>query len=265
MPEPVMKRLVISAPFGNYFSDPNATSTLGTFTRDFRAGRAKRWWRVLKTVRYYPGIKAWKNRLGLPNPGIDWLAGRVAAGRIDASGRIVSVSARNDADWLALLGACRYLVRPAWVELNVSCPNCPGERDDTDYAKVFRAAVEHFPGRAIVKLPPVGYYRHTAEALHAGVTGFHCCNTLPTPGGGLSGKPLRLLALEATRSVRVMADATGVTLDNLIGGGGVTGPADAAELIERGATSVAVGSVLFWPWKWRAVRRLAADLVVREC
>jgi dihydroorotate dehydrogenase len=256
----VIERLVISAPFGNYFGCPHAISTLGTFTPEFRAGRLKRLWRVLLTVRYYPGIGAWKNRLGLPNPGINWLSGHVGCGRIDASDKIVSVSARETSGWAYLLGACFHLVRPAYVELNVSCPSCPGEPDRSDYREVFAGAARSFPGRVIVKLPPVGYLPIAGEALACGVTGFHCCNTLPTPGGGLSGAPLKLLSLQAVREVRRLADTSGRALDVLIGGGGVAGTDDARDYLRAGASSVAVASVLFWPWRRVSVRQLADAL-----
>ena len=55
-----MHKLVIAAPFGNYLDFPATTSTLGTFTAKSRGGIAWRLWQILKTVRYYPGLQAWK-------------------------------------------------------------------------------------------------------------------------------------------------------------------------------------------------------------
>lgn len=244
--------LIIGAPFGNYFDQAEATSTLGTFTYERRAGTLKRWWRILLTVRYYPGIGAWKNKLGLPNPGIAWLFGQVSHGKIRVSNKIVSISARTTSDWDWLI-ACTHLMDPAYVELNVSCPNCPGETDSTDYESIFRKAAKLLPGRVIVKLPPVGYRNIVKMAMVNGVMGFHCCNTLPTPTGGISGKPLKVLSLAAVQEVKKLL---GSQKHILIGGGGITSVQDANDYWMAGVTNIAIASVLFFPWKWRLIKEL---------
>jgi len=196
-----MNRLIISAPFGNYLDSASwlehTTPTIGTFTLENRGGVLWRLWKVLSTVRYYPGIQAWKNKLGLPNPGID---GRYKPSITDwdwHKKRIISVSARSTEDWLALLYKTSNFT-PAGIEMNVSCPNT-GEIDKTNYAEVFETYVKHRSSdtTVIVKLPPIGYEKMFETAVNAGVRAFHCCNTLPIDGGrgGLSGKPLKLLSL----------------------------------------------------------------------
>lgn len=248
-----LEKLIIGAPFGNYITMPFATSTLGTFTKEFRAGPLKRLWRVLKTVRYYPALQAWKNKLGLPNPGLETLFD-VDDVEVYVN-KIISISARTTDDWLHLLRSARCL-RPAAVELNVSCPNTPYEVDKSNYAEVFGVASAELDSKVIVKLPPVGYETITDMALNAGVRGFHCCNTLPTPGGGLSGKPLQLLALEAVRHVSyVSRRSEGKTV--IIGGGGVTEWDDYRRFRDAGATNVSVASVLFFPWRWARIRNIA--------
>lgn len=248
-----MHKLIISAPFGNYLQWPGCTPTLGTYTREYRGGFWRRLWKVLGTVRYYHGIRAWKNKLGLPNPGVDDLLRRWRLVEENTvADKIVSVSARKTVDWLYLL-AVLWPLRPLAVELNVSCPNTPGEVDTTDYETVYRHATS-LPCEVIVKVPPVGYEWHIGTALGRGLTGFHCCNTLPTPGGGLSGKPLKPLSLAAVR----YAAARGA--GRLIGGGGVTTLADALDYLNAGATNVAVASVLFNPFLWGRVRRIAKEL-----
>lgn len=252
-----MEKIVIGAPFGNYLGFGRTTRTFGTFTWEYRGGPLKRLWRVLKTVRYYPGIRAWKNKLGLPNPGILGMVRMADACDPALLARsIVSVSGRNTADWVTLFDA--LLPRnPGYVELNVSCPNCPGERDSSDYGLVFKTAVERFGDRAVVKLPPLGYRDIVGRALLCGVRSFHCCNTLPTPGGGLSGKPLKALSLDCLAEVASAAKRNGVFLKHLIGGGGVSSRADAEDYFSAGATSVSVASALFFPWKWLTVSRMA--------
>jgi dihydroorotate dehydrogenase len=263
-----MYRLIVSAPFGNRLSFPYATSTLGTFTRHKRAGPLKRLWRVFRTVRYYPGLKAWKNRLGLPNPGLAALCERVAHARHTAGDpftvkdKIVSVAGHCLDDWDHVLRVASGLV-PDAIELNCSCPNCPGEDMTEDYGRVFGLAVAHTAGtttRVIVKLPPVGHMSLATRAVAAGVRSFHCCNTLPTPAGGLSGKPLQALSLRAVEDVRHLLHARGLHPGVVIGGGGVTAMADATRFLAAGATHVSVASVLFFPWAWRRVRYLAEDL-----
>lgn len=255
-----MHKLVVSAPFGNYFNIPHTTSTLGTYTREFRAGPLKRAWRVFSTVRYYPGIKAFKNKLGLPNPGIEHLERMVMSGQVDIADKILSISARNTDGWLSLLLCYCDSMKPGYIELNVSCPNCPTETDESDYQKVFTLAAKDFPDRSIVKLPPVGYMPIARRAFDCGITCFHGCNTIYTPGGGMSGAPLKMFSLQAVANVRELADRGGYTLHKMIGGGGVKCRADADDYIKAGATNVAVASSLFFPWRWPTIWRLARDL-----
>jgi dihydroorotate dehydrogenase len=215
-----MHKLVISAPFGNHLHFPFATPTLGTFTLRPRGGLLRRLWRVLATV----SVK-----------GFDAAEWRLLAERVDR-------------------------LAPLALEMNASCPNCPGE-DRTDYALAFGRVEDvcrHTP--VIVKLPPVGYEPLVRLALDAGIDSFHCCNTLPVPGGGLSGKPLQPLSLRCVADVRTLAAQGGHTLRWLVGGGGVTGVEDARRFLDAGATTVAVASTLFLPWRWRAVRVMAYQL-----
>ena len=114
-----LRPLTISAPFGNYIQPAGCTATLGTYTTMDRPGRP---WRVMKTVRYFPRMKAWVNQIGLRNPGIGWLRRKVEAGRIDVSDKLVSVHGFDDGQWWSLLDDIAAL-RPMAVELNMSCPN----------------------------------------------------------------------------------------------------------------------------------------------
>lgn len=222
--------LVISAPFGNYIRPKGSTPTLGTFTAKKRPGR---WRRVAQTVRYYPGAGAWVNRIGLRNPGIDALK--------KASNSILSIHGFTAEEW-------DYLLReapdkgPLALELNLSCPNVPG---GDDYPPgLFRQAIDcGLP--VIVKLPPVNYEAMLIEALVAGVTWFHATNTLPTDGGGISGKPLKPVALAVVRAVR----STGGDKIGIIGGGGITSSRDITDYAVAGADRFAVGSGALWRWR----------------
>lgn len=232
---PTLLPAVISAPFGNYVQPTGATATLGTFTREARPGRV---WRILKTVRYSPTLKAWVNKIGLRNPGMTWLVERVKAGRIDVSDKLVSVHGFTPEDWDALLGQIAG-IRPLGVELNMSCPNV-GHINWPE--RLFADAVATGVP-VVVKLPPVRYEAMAAAAVEAGVRVFHCTNTLPIERGGLSGAPLKPIALEV---VRAMRREYGETI-RIIGGGGVRSAADVDDFVAAGADHVALGTITMNP------------------
>jgi dihydroorotate dehydrogenase len=249
---PPIQRLIISAPFGNYIQPAGCTPTLGTFTAARRPGRV---WRVLATVRYYRRLKGWVNQIGLRNPGMPWLVERVGAGRVNVADKIVSIHGFSEGDWFALLDQVAG-IRPLAVELNMSCPNI-GEINWP--AGLFpHAAGGDVP--VIVKLPPV-HYRVMAEgALAAGIRAFHCCNTLPVPAGGLSGKPLKPFSIQCIRDLREQI-AAGLDL-LIIGGGGITQPADIDDYTAAGATHFALGTKVFNP-KYLFTHRPLAPLLER--
>ena len=246
--------LVISAPFGNYIHPAGTTRTLGTFTLERRPGR---WHRVLRTVRYTPRLGAWVNRIGLRNPGIAWLERKAASGAVHVADAIVSVHGFHDQEWRALIERAARL-SPGAIELNVSCPNV-GELSWPRW--LFAEAERALPGRVIVKVPPVRYEAMVRDALAGGVRMLHCCNTLPVPGGGMSGKPLLPLALVVVGRVRAIATEMGIAREGVvvIGGGGITEPGDVDAYADAGADRVAIGTKVFHPkylWSDAGVRPL---------
>lgn len=255
-----VKPLIISAPFGNYIQPPGATPTLGTFTLARRGGRVRR---VIQTVRWYPRIGAWVNRIGLRNPGIDWLVGRVESGKTDVSDKIVSIHGFVDEDWDLLLARLGPL-DPMAIELNISCPNVGHV---TWPAGLFEHAVSAAgqKTRVIVKLPPVNFMRIFREASAAGIRWFHCCNTLPVPAGGVSGKPLKPVAMQCIGEIREhVADAW--PQYTVIGGGGITTNTDIDDYAHLGVRHVAIGTKAFNPWYLVSdapLRRLAQHAAAR--
>jgi len=246
--------VVISAPFGNYVQPADATPTLGTFTAAARPGRV---WRIVKTVRYYPRLKAWVNKIGLRNPGLPWLLQRVEAGKIDVRDKLVSVHGFTADDWWALLAGIER-IRPLGVELNMSCPNVGHIDWPPD---LFSRAMQltgpdgHLPG-VVVKLPPVNYGDMLAQAIDAGVRCFHCCNTLPVPAGGVSGKPLKPVSLTVIRALRARPFGKELTI---IGGGGIYEASDIDDYRDAGADHFALGTKVMHPkylWSARGVRGL---------
>jgi dihydroorotate dehydrogenase len=245
---PVLRPVVISAPFGNYVQPAGTTPTLGTFTAAARPGRL---WRILKTVRYYPRIKAWVNKIGLRNPGLPWLIDRVEAGRKDVSDKLVSIHGFTPDEWWALLEGIER-IKPLGVELNMSCPNV-GHIDWP--AELFERALATGVS-VIAKLPPVNYGDMLAQAIEAGVRCFHCCNTLPVPAGGVSGKPLKPVSLTVIRDLRARSFGKNLTI---IGGGGIYEPSDIDDYRVAGADHFALGTKVMHPkylWSHRALRPL---------
>ena len=238
---PAVKPLVISAPFGNYVQPKGATATLGTFTLHERKGRVVQ---VLRTVRYYRRLGAWVNKIGLRNPGIDWLVARSKAGRTDVQDKIVSIHGFDAGQWSELL-AKTATIKPMAIELNMSCPNV-GEINFPDGLFDEAAACGC---SIIVKLPPVNYQDLLHHALKAGLRDFHCFNTLPVPAGGLSGRPLKPIALQGIRDVRRLAGEAGVDDCELriIGGGGIRLRTDIDEYKAAGADRFAIGTRCFNP------------------
>ncbi len=230
-PMPGLKPLVISAPFGNYIQPPGATPTLGTFTLHRRPGRLKQ---ILKTVRYRPKLKAWVNKIGLRNPGIEWLAQKATSGKIDVSDKLVSIHGFDDEQWYALLEKIAA-IRPMGIELNMSCPNV-GEIGWPP--ELFsRAVATGIP--VCVKVPPVNYHQMVEQAVEAGVRVLHCCNTLPVPEGGMSGRPLQPVALDCIRDLRSQPYGNDLTI---IGGGGVYELDDIDKFKQAGANHIALGT-----------------------
>jgi dihydroorotate dehydrogenase len=250
-----LQPLLISAPWGNYLSFPGTTRTYGTFTWDRRGGLSWKLWRISATLRYSWRMRSWRNKLGLPNPGLRTFLDDTYPAHFGEAA-ILSVYGFTALQWLML--AKRALNFTPWlVELNLSCPNVAHQ---SQIVQDVLPAVALNPDRLIAKLPPIDWLP-MAEALYeAGVRTFHCCNTLATPGGGLSGKALQPYSLWAIRSLRARFGAE----VRLIGGGGVTSPQDITAYADAGADHVAVGSWLLNPLHWRHVavlQRAAAGIV----
>jgi dihydroorotate dehydrogenase (NAD+) catalytic subunit len=194
------------------------------------------------------------NSIGLANPGIDAFSADILPELLDLEVPIwVSVggfSAQEYAD------VCRRLdsrQEVAAIELNVSCPNVAEPADSV--AEIVAAARAATAKRLYAKLSPSnGDIAAVAQAAAAaGADGLSLVNTirglaldpktleptLSTATGGLSGPALRPIALAAVFACYRTTELP------IIGMGGVETGRHALELIAAGATSVALGTVLF--------------------
>jgi dihydroorotate dehydrogenase (NAD+) catalytic subunit len=212
------------------------------------------------------------NSVGLAGPGIDaWLADDLPALLALGARVIVSIWGRTVEEYAAAAAPLRAVVpesstapgRALAVEVNLSCPNLEDRRRIFAHAPettsaalgaVREALAGAFP--VFAKLSPnVTDIREIAgAALEAGADGLTLVNTVlglvidPTArrarlgagGGGLSGPPIRPVALRAVDDVR--REFPGVAI---IGTGGVTTGADAVEMLLAGASAVGVGTATF--------------------
>lgn len=243
----MFKDIIISAPFGNYLNYPEATSTIGTFTLHNRGGITKRIWRCARTLRPLWRAQGWINKLGLPNPGIHSLC--LTNSYIN---KIISIHGFNKDEWEKLAYTVIHHHALA-IELNLSCPNVGHKHAIAD----FECATSYLLATAqyvVAKLPPVRWMA-LAEPLYAmGIRAFHCCNTIPSPGGGISGKPVKQFSMWAVEELK---QKWGNNI-RVIGGGGVTTEQDIIDYKKVGADHVAIGSAFLNPFRWRSLRKICS-------
>jgi dihydroorotate dehydrogenase (NAD+) catalytic subunit len=194
------------------------------------------------------------NSIGLANPGIDAFVADVLPELAELDIPIwVSVGGFSAADYAELCGRLDGRDDVATIELNVSCPNVAEPADSV--SEIVTAARAATSKTLYAKLSPAsGDVVGAAEAAKAaGADGLSLVNTirglvldpgtleptLSTATGGLSGPALRPIALAA---VFTCFRATGLPI---VGMGGVETGRHALELVAAGATSVALGTVLF--------------------
>ena len=236
-----------------------------TITPDPRAGNAPR--RIWETP------AGMINSIGLPNKGLEGFLTEDLPQLAELPvPLIVSVMATNREEFSRLVREVAARDEVAALELNVSCPNVHsglivGEQPSETEAllEALRPLTEK---PLIVKLTP-NVANPEAVALAAeegGADAVSLINTLkasaidPSTGepaiaaghGGLSGPAVRPIALQQLRAVRAAAQLP------VVGMGGISSGADAAEFLAAGATLVAVGTESFRDP--RAGSRIAKEL-----
>jgi dihydroorotate dehydrogenase (NAD+) catalytic subunit len=200
------------------------------------------------------------NSIGLPNKGLDGFMAEdlPQLGELPVP-LIVSVMATGHEDFRRMVSALDERDEVAAFELNVSCPNVHsglivGEQP-VETVALLEALRPLTRKPLIVKLTPnVANSADVAVAAEeGGANAVSLINTLkasaidpatakpgiPAGHGGLSGPAVRPVAVE---QVRAVAAAVGVPI---VGMGGISCGADAAEMFSAGATLVAVGTESF--------------------
>jgi dihydroorotate dehydrogenase (NAD+) catalytic subunit len=213
------------------------------------------------------------NSIGLPNKGLEGFLAedlpRLAELPVPL---IVSVMAAGRPEFARLVEAVAARDEVSAIELNVSCPNVHSGLIVGEQPSETEALLETLrsltPKPLIVKLTPnmANPESVAVAAEEGGADAVSLINTLkasaidPATGrpalaaghGGLSGPAVRPIALQQLRAVRAAVELP------LIGMGGISTGADAAEFLTAGASLVAVGTESFRDP--RAGSRVAKDL-----
>jgi dihydroorotate dehydrogenase (NAD+) catalytic subunit len=194
------------------------------------------------------------NSIGLENPGIDGLL-REKLPRLAELGvpLWVSVGGFAASDYAELCAALDDRTEVTAIELNLSCPNVDEAPESA--AEIVAAARTQTQKPLYAKLSPAATdLPETARAVQAaGADGLSLVNTIrglaldektlqPRLGhelGGYSGPGLKPIALAAVFQCYL---ATGLPI---VGMGGIATGRDALEFLAAGASSVALGTILF--------------------
>ncbi len=200
------------------------------------------------------------NSIGLPNKGLEgFLADDLPALAKLPVPLIVSVMATNRELFSRLVQEVGDRDEVAAIELNVSCPNVHSGLivgEDPDETEALLEALRPLAEKPlIVKLTPnvANPEKVAVAAEEGGADAVSLINTLKASAidpvtkqpalaaghGGLSGPAVRPIALQQLRAVRAAVEVP------LIGMGGISSGADAAEFLGAGAVLVAVGTESF--------------------
>ena len=230
---PLIHRTVISPPFGTYISLPQATSVKGTFTAHKRKGK---WLQIIKTLRKVPG--GWRNQIGLRNAGVRCCYYT----NVDPIYSFAAIDSIEE--WDKIIDSNMPFHMKA--EINVSCPNAKHALPTKH--NLYRFVINC--RTAIVKLPPnVDNILNIVDtAIEAGIDTFHCCNTLPSPQGGISGQQLKPYSLKIIELIKNRYPTA-----SIIGGGGIYSVQDVKDYANAGAEHFSLATVWFTPWKVKQI------------
>lgn len=214
------------------------------------------------------------NSIGLQNPGIEVFVDAILPQLAALDVPIwVSVGGFSAPDYA---GVCELLdAQPdvGTIELNLSCPNV--EEAPETAAELVAAARAVTTKTLYAKLSPATWdVAESARAVAAaGADGLSLVNTirgfavdastgrprLALGSGGYSGPALRPIALAC-----VYACSEAVDLP-IVGMGGIGTGRDVADFVSAGASTVALGTILFSdPWAPQRIRAELADSVIVE-
>jgi dihydroorotate dehydrogenase (NAD+) catalytic subunit len=204
------------------------------------------------------------NAIGLQNPGVDKVVDDILPGLDFTETRLIANVCGSTIDDYAEVTR-RFDDSPIdAIEINISCPNI--KQGGVQFGNVPEmsarvvAACRAQTGKPIItKLSPnqTDIAENARLCIEAGTDGFAVINTVmgmaidvetrePIIGnvqGGLSGPAIKPIALLKTKQVYEVAKNHSVPI---IGQGGITTANDALEFLIAGATTVGIGTALFY-------------------
>jgi dihydroorotate dehydrogenase (NAD+) catalytic subunit len=204
------------------------------------------------------------NAIGLQNPGVDKVVDEILPGLDFRETRFIANVCGSTIDDYAAVTR-RFDDSPIdAIEINISCPNIKeggvqfGNVPEMS-ARVVAACRAETRKPIITKLSPnqTDIRENARLCIEAGTDAFAVINTvmgmaidpearrpiIGTVPGGLSGPAIKPIALLKTRQVYDVAKVHGIPI---IGQGGITTASDAIEFLLAGASTVGVGTALFY-------------------
>jgi dihydroorotate dehydrogenase (NAD+) catalytic subunit len=223
------------------------------------------------------------NAIGLQNPGVDVVVDQILPGLDFEETRFFANVCGSTIEDYALVTE-RFDNSPIdAIEINISCPNIKeggvsfGNDPDMS-ARVVAACREKTDKPLIAKLSPnqADIQQNARRCIEAGTDGLAVINTLmgmavdtesrtPVIGnvrGGLSGPAIKPIALLKVHQVYEIAGPLNIPI---IGQGGIVSANDAIEFMIAGASTVGVGTALFYdPLVCNKINDGIADYLTRN-
>jgi dihydroorotate dehydrogenase (NAD+) catalytic subunit len=223
------------------------------------------------------------NAIGLQNPGTETVVKRILPTLDFEATRFIANVCGSTVDEYAEV--CRLFDNSAIdaIEINISCPNVKeggvsfGNYPDASAEVV--AACRHATTKPLIaKLSPnqTDIQANARRCIEAGADALAVINTvmgmavdaetrrpvIANIQGGLSGPAIKPIALLKVKQVYEVAGPLGVPI---IGQGGICSAVDALEFIIAGATTVGVGTALFYdPLVCRSINHGIAEYLARH-
>jgi dihydroorotate dehydrogenase (NAD+) catalytic subunit len=204
------------------------------------------------------------NAIGLQNPGARYVVDEILPGLdFDETRFIANIAGSSVEDYAEVARIFDDSPIDA-IEVNISCPNVKeggvAFGNDPDMSARVVAAVRAATDKPIItKLSPnqTDIAANARRCIEAGTDGFAVINTLmgmaidieqrtPILGnnqGGLSGPAIKPVALLKVHQVHQVCKEHDIPI---IGQGGITSAEDALEFLIAGATTVGIGTALFY-------------------
>ena len=223
------------------------------------------------------------NAIGLQNPGVDAVVGRILPGLDFSETRFIANACGSTIE--EYVEVCRRFDNSPIdaIEINISCPNVKeggvafGNYPDVS-ARVVAACRQATKKPLITKLSPnqTDIRENARRCIEAGTDAFAVINTLTGMAvdiekrrpvlaniqGGLSGPAIKPIALLKTWQVYQETRPHKVPI---IGQGGITTARDALEFLIAGASAVGIGTALFYdPLVCRKINAGIADYLRRH-